>query len=581
MPSDRMLAALLAGCALATIAASRDEASVREIAPGVYAELTNAEAGFVTVRVVRISPRKAKGATTPDLGPMLEAAFDWCTGRVPNGFQTRERGQSTDHGCRIALDAGVYRIDKTAVLRPRIAPMPMTIDLGSAVIVHTPTPPPTITVSELRSKPCDPERLGEYVNVSNPESFDDFLTADPEGSVEIASIGPNASVSPGCPSGMTTCKYGANAVRIRTRRPHGMTDGGFLALGDVAVLAVPGTKYDGLRLLVKEVLDEHAFMVTTNFRPQETASSGTVRETSTTAWCNGHRWRAGKPMIALGGPDSARKARITLEGGKFVVDRVLYRTSAVLIDGDKGPSGKGGAEWFTVDTTHGGDGTLRGQIVVDLGTDDPKQNLCQHITVRVDSNSWGPAWGPSVWNRSCATSDITVRQGHGGGVWVGIDSPGFSGPTPVTLRGSLHGCYDGPCLWVKSGLVVLADGMKIQGSMWGPYGREGPARGLTAILGTKRGSRVNVIAHGAVWGAAQDSDLDCYVRLGDVASFVQVGGQVTTGNAKQGYGRESFFCDTPPSKVDIFVLDYVHRRGWGGDPEIVQLSPPNRRRTGR
>ncbi len=559
------------------------------IAPGVVALITNRGAGVTTVEEVRITPSRLVDQPTPELAPLLEAAFGWCTGQVPNGFEQQTYGTVTDHGCRIALDGGVYVIRKTAVLRSPKENLPMTIDLGSAVIVHSPDQPRSLKVADLAHTACQPEKLGDYYQVENPESFDDFRNADPEGEVAIEIAKPNDLRTAGCPTGTTVCKYGANALQITTKTPHGLSDGGPLDLGDVIVVSALNSVYDRERLLVKEVLDGRSFIVTLDSAPTETLRAGSIRETATTVWCNGNRWRAGKPMIAVGGPGSAINNRLAITGGKFVVDGSLFRTAAILVDGDPGPTGRSGAAWISVNTTHGGNGSLRGQIVVDMGTDDSQQSKCQNISVRVDSDSWGHSWSPSVWNRTCDTSDISVRQGHGGGVWIGLDNPSYDGPTGVTLRGSIQGCYDGPCLWIRSGVVNLADGIRIWGSMWGPQGRindpmwtgpqgsTGPARGLVAIFGTQRSSLVNITAHGAIWGAGQDSDLDCYVRIGGLAAFVQIGGQVTSGNAKRGFGKEALFCDTPFIKVEDFVLEHVQRRYWGGEPDLVEMSPLNQR----
>ena len=572
---------LLASCALLAAGVAHAGAPNRTtIAPGVVALITNSGQGVTTVEEVRISPSREPDQPTPDLTPMLEAAFNWCTGKTPNGFQRNEFGHTTDHSCRIALDAGVYLIRRTSILRfPRPA-LQMTIDLGSAVIVHAPERPQVLSVKQLESIACTPENLGDYYNIENPETFDDFRHADPEGNVGISIAKPNDLKTAGCPEGSTICKYGANALRIDFKTPHGLTDGGSLNLGDVIVLSVPNSAYDGQRLLVKEVVDSDTIIVTLPFVPEQVARIGTARETATTVWCNGNRWRAGKPMISVAGPGSVRTSRLTITGGSFLIDVDLFRTAAILIDGDSGPTGTSGAEWVSVDTTHGGNGNLRGQIVVDMGTDDYKRDICQNISVRVDSDAWGHSWSPSVRNLTCATSDITVRQGHGGGVWIGLPVPSYNGPLGVTLRGALQGCYDGPCLWVRSGVVNIADGMKIFGSMWGPQGRVGPARGLVAILGNDQRNPVNVISHGALWGAAQDSDLDCYIRLGAIASFVQIGGQLTSGNADRGYGRETLFCDTLPHKIEDFVLEHVQRRSWGGNPSLVEMSPVNRKLSG-
>jgi hypothetical protein len=579
MPTPPTICAVF--CALFFAGSAIAEApSHLAIAPGVFAITSNRGDGATTVREVRIAPKRRVGEPTPDLTPLLEAAHGWCSGRTPNGFQTQESGHITAHGCRIALDAGVYRIQQTAILRAPSENLQIEIDLGSSVIVHDPDTPSTLTVEELATTACTPKNLGAYYNLENPESFDDFQHSDPEGEVQIELARPNDLRTANCPAGTPTCKYGANALRIRTRTPHGLTDGGALELGDVVVVSAPNSSYDDQRLLVKEVVDATNFIVTLAEPPMEVVKSGVIRETATTVWCNGHRWRAGKPMIAIGGPDSVRKSRLSINGGKFLIDTNLFRTTAILIDGDSGPTGRAGAEWISVNTTHGGNGNLRGQIVVDMGTDDPKKNLCQHISVHVDSNSWGHSWSPSVRNRTCSTSDITVRQGHGGGVWIGIPKPNFNGPVGVSLRGSIHGCYDGPCLWIRSGVIHIADGMKIMGSMWGPQGRGGPAAGVVAILGSDHNSRVNITAHGAIWGAAQDSDLDCYIRMGGMAAFVQVGGQVTSGNSERGFGEEVLFCDTPPNRVDDFVLDHVQRRSWGGRARLVDLSPANLKRTG-
>ena len=115
----------------------------------------------------------------------------------------------------------------------------------------------------------------------------------------------------------------------------------------------------------------------------------------------------------------------------------------------------------------------------------------------------------------------------------------------------------------------------------GPQGRGGPSAGVVAILGSDHNSRVNITAHGAIWGAAQDSDLDCYIRMGGMAAFVQIGGQVTSGNSERGFGEEVLFCDTPPNKVEDFVLDHVQRRSWGGNAKLVEMSPANQKRVGQ
>jgi hypothetical protein len=450
------------GFASLSLAAGEPQLESSEIAPGVFARGRSLGEDRAAVEAVWIRPARQAGQPSPDLQPLLEAAFDWCSGNTPNNhFRRSERGAEIHAGCSIHVESGPYRIGRTAVLRQLREFSPVEVDLGNAAILHTPDPPRSVRVADVPSLRCDAVHQGDYYQVSDPESFDDFTHADPEGDVAIERIEPNRGKTRGCPNGDAVCKYGGHAVRVTTAKPHGLTDGGALGIGDVAVFSVPNTAYDGKRLLVKEVVNDEAFIVTPEFEPSA-AAGGSVRETATTIWCNGSAWRAGKPMIAIGGPGHVHESRIALRGGRFSVDGVLFRTTAVLIDGDKG-GGRGGAEWITVDTTHGGNGDLRGQIVVDMGSAEQIRDVCQHIEVRVFSDAWGPSWGPAVRNRTCRFAEIELHQGHGGGVWVGTDEPGYLGPTPVVLRGAVLGCRDGPCLWVRSGNRAVRAGLHGRG----------------------------------------------------------------------------------------------------------------------
>ncbi len=561
--------AALAGLLLAALAGAGAEPAAEsiEIAPGVEARGRSLGPDRSAVETVWIRPARRAGEPSPDLGPLLEAAYDWCAGNAPSSARRLEAGMVAHSGCSIRLESGPYRITRTAVLRPLRERSPVEIDLGGASILHMPERPRSVKVSELGSLRCDAAHRGDYYEVSDPESFDDFQHADPERDVRIARIEPNREKTPGCPNGGPVCKYGGNAARVITASPHGFTDGGPLALGDVAVFSAPGTPYDRERLLVKEVLSPTEFIVTPFFVPAP-ATGGSVRETATTIWCNGNRWRAGKPMIAIGGPGNLRETRISLRGGKFAVDGLLYRTAAVLIDGDSGNDRSGGAGWVSVETTHSGNGDLRGQIVVDMGIAEPSRSICEHVDVRVYSDAWGPSWGPAVWNRSCRFAKIELHQGHGGGLWVGNDDRASDNPTPVSVSGAVLGCRDGPCLWVRSGTVQFDAGFTVMGSQYGPlHAPPGPYRGLVAILGGGPGSSpVNVIAHGGNWGAGQESDLDCYVWLGDRAMLVQQGGALTAGNATKGSGRDTLFCSAPGTKVDDFVVEHTRNGSWGGNP---------------
>jgi hypothetical protein len=560
-----MLAALLLG-----VAGEPGSESV-EIAPGVFARGRSLGDDRAAVEEVWIRPARRAGEPSPDLGPLLEAAFDWCSGNKPNGVRRSETGFVSYSGCAIRVESGPYRLSRTAVLRQLRERAPVEIDLGGAAILHTPEQPRSVRVADVPSLACDPGHQGDYYEVSDPESFDDFLHADPEGAVPISRIEPNRERTPGCPEGGSVCKYGGNAARVITAKPHGLTDGSPLGIGDVAVFSVPGTPYDHQRLLVKEVVGPTAFIVTPFFEAVA-ASGGSVRETATTIWCNGHRWRAGKPMIALKGPGDVRNSRVSLRGGSFAVDVMLYRTAAVLIDGDSGQDRQGGAEWVSVDTTHSGTSDLRGQIVVDMGTPDG-EGICQHVDVRVQSDHWGPSWGPAVWNRSCSFAEIEIHQGHGGGLWVGIDRHNFPNPAGVAVKGAVLGCKDGPCLWVRSGTLQFGPGFAAIGSQFGPlHSPPGPYMGLVAILGGPRDSAlVNVTAHGMSWSAGQESDLDCYVLLGDHLLFVQDGGALLGGNRPVGSGRDTLFCSAPGTQVDDFVLEHTRNLTWGGNPRFAEV----------
>jgi hypothetical protein len=561
--------AVSAVCALGARADTREE--TREIAPGVVESGSSLEPDRMSIDTVWIRPPRSAGAPSPDLAPLLDAAFDWCAGNTERGARRTESGMASHSGCSIRVESGPYRIGRTAILRQRRELSPVDIDLGSAAILHFPDKPRSVRVADIPSLACDPKHEGDYYEVSDAESLDDFTHADPDGDVPIESIELNRESTPGCPNGGAVCKYGGHAVRVTTAKPHGLTAGGPFELGDIAVFSVPNTPYDGKRLLVKEVVGKKEFIVTPEFEPAA-ARGGSVRETATTIWCNGHRWRAGKPMIAIGGPGHVRMSRISLHGGKFSVDGILYRTSAVLVDGDKGSDGRGGAEWIDVDTTHNGNSDLRGQIVVDMGTARESDGICQHIHARVYSDAWGPSWSPSVRNTTCRFADLEVHQGHGGGVWIGTDEPGVLGPTPVALSGALLGCKDGPCLWVRSGTVQFGPGFAVMGSQFGPlHDPPGPFMGLVAILGGPPGTLANVIAHGTGWNAGQESDLDCYVWVGDRVTFVQQGGTLAAGNGAVGVGDDTLFCSAPGTRAADFVLEHTQNQQWGGKPKFVDV----------
>jgi hypothetical protein len=208
-----------------------------------------------------------------------------------------------------------------------------------------------------------------------------------------------------------------------------------------------------------------------------------------------------------------------------------------------------------------------------MGTDKPNQGICQHVDVRVYSDAWGPSWGPAVWNRTCRFAKIELHQGHGGGLWVGNDDRGGDNPTPVAVSGAVLGCRDGPCLWVRSGTVQFDAGFTVMGSQFGPlHEPPGPYMGVVAMLGGPAGGAlVNVIAHGGLWSAGQESDLDCYVRVGDHVIFVQQGGALTAGNGASGSGRDTLFCSAPGTQADEFVLEHTRNRSWGGHPEWAEV----------
>lgn len=567
---------LLALAALATPATSAPGApTTRAIAPGVEAQIGIDEHGMRTVQELRIGLPRRRGETPPDLGPALTAAYDWCAGNVENGLEAEYKGWDTRHGCNIRVDTGVYRITQAAILRQtKRQRVPIEIDLGGSSILHIPDPVRSVSVRELAALPCNAAALGSTVNVEDPESLDAIDVADPEGRVEIARIGPNAGRTPGCPAGGVVCKYGAQAIRVETRTPHGLQDGGVLGLGDVVELSVPGTEYDGQRLLVKEVASPTTFLATPDQPPRESVSKGSVRETATTAWCNGASWRAGRPMIAIGGPGDSAMTQTTLRGGFFRFDGSLFRTTAVLVDGELGPDGVGGAGWVRIEgVSHTGNSSVRGQMLVALGTPHAERSFCHGVEVDASSDFMPPSWSPAVWNQSCNMARVRIRQHHGGGVWWGLDAPGLSGPTSGILEGYVEGCRDGPCLWVRSGKIVLADGFKAWGSVWGPSGegsQQGPNAGRVAILGSERGFPVNVVAHGATWGAGQHSDLDCYVALGNVSHFVQSGGYLVSGDVRVGHGEEYLFCRAKGASAGDVTIEHAEVGAWSGEPRILR-----------
>jgi hypothetical protein len=133
----------------------------------------------------------------------------------------------------------------------------------------------------------------------------------------------------------------------------------------------------------------------------------------------------------------------------------------------------------------------------------------------------------------------------------------------------VEGCKDGPCLWVRSGQLVLEGGFKAWGSVVGPMGTPpGPNRGLVALLGTPGGQPVNVVAHGASWGASPDSDLDCYVRVAASSRLVQLGGYAVSGDATRGSGDEWLFCREQGGAEGGVWLEHLEQGSWGGPPRI-------------
>lgn len=564
-------------CGISATQSTISPAETYEITPGVVAYGSNIEDDQAGVYVVVVAPSRS-GSTSPDLSPLLVAAWDWCANNVSNPMRATESGSSVFAPCIIEVESGPYIIGDTAVLRVKAGIVPqITVNLVGVTLRHVPSVPANRTVAQMVTEVCTDDELGDYYNVTNPDSLDDFVNADATGAVTIATFLPNNTTTAGCEDGDTSCKYGTNALLVNTTGAHGFSDGDETGLGDVITFAGTGvTDLNSEIVEVKEVVDSDTFIVTvTDTDALTSGATGTVEETDTTVWCNGARWTVGKPMIAIGGEGHWGETPIKIIGGFAVFDATLYRNIGIFLDNEigtgSGGTGAGGVSNVDiVDFSHGGFGHLRGAIPVVLGLDaDDGEGDCRRIKASVYSDSLGRSWSPSLWNRTCAGSEVTVYQGHGGGYWQGRSTV-TNQPQGVIANLHLWGCRDGPCLWIKSGANTVIHG-EIHGDVGGIY-----QSGRVAIIGGAVGtSEPQVTADGVSWQAGSGADLDCYVYLGDDVEFSQKGGYLVAGNASSGSGNETLFCSAPNTTPARFVLEQYRFADWGGDPVLANVTSEN------
>jgi hypothetical protein len=553
------------------------------ISSGLFSKKASKGTGFTTVSEVWIAPTRASTSDHPDGDALCQAAWNYCVGVTSNDFDnTGPNSSNNQQKCQIRWTSGIYEFDNACFLEQDTASenrSPIDIDFNGAILAaNWPAPDGASTVAGLGT--CDagtaPEK-GDTCEVTDPLTIDDVTVGGAPGASTITSIDSDVAT---CPQ-----KYGVNTVLITTAAANTFQDayttvnsGNQLQLPTLVRVQgtatyQPGRDAEGLGIYpVTWAKDSDEFCVKTSTAPPVAPeATGTVKRLNTLAWYDGEIWHAGQPMIAVGGPDSqSTVTNVALRNfvcsyDTDITDSRSIRSPCVRLNANTLGSA-GGYNGVTIErvTLHSTN-AIRGQVGIDVGGREVGEGR-NVIIDRINADPFPASHSPIIWTRNIADFDYrAIYAVHGGGLWFGEDSATVA-PHSGNAQGTIQGIKDGPGVIVWSGNNLDLSRLEVASSVNGPLNTTPQSdAGLVGIFGGTQSLQMTLSMPRRIDIAAQ-TDLDCYIHLGDIDSATSLGGIIKKGTGSSagvgsgsgwsgaGQGAGYVFCSRASSDIGRFVI---------------------------